>query len=166
MSPHLLSEFHRLRGKGWHCVENAVQPEWPAAINSRYPWVPQDVRDAMVELQEVVSADQTCWLLTARDYAGDSESSFAWNEWERLSMEAAGDDRDWIERIQTFWDQHLPICLSVKDGYAYFALQEDGSVVTGREPEFEETTVVAPNYERFIAWLAHSLDSPPQAPRG
>lgn len=154
MTPNLEIGFQRLRNQGWQCVGNASPSKWPETINQRYPWIPEDFRTAMVELDEVVSSDQTCWLLTAREYMGDSESSFAWNEWERQSIEAAGDDRDWIKQIESFWNKHLPIAISVKDGYAYFALREDGSVVAGREPEFEETTVVAPKFERFIADLA------------
>ena len=166
MNPNLWTEFRKLHSKGWKCVENASRQDWPVVINTRYPWVPLDVRDAMVELEEVISPDETCWLLTSCEYTGDSESSFAWNEWELQSIEAAGDDSGWIEQIKSFWNQHLPIALSVKDGYAYYALREDGTVVSGREPEFEEPILIAPTYGKFIALLADESDSSPAAPRG
>ena len=154
MSPDLSVEFEHLRQGGWRCIENTVPIEWPAAIVVRYPWIPRDISEAMAGLMEVVSPDQKCWLLTSREYAGDSDSVFAWNEWEQQSIEAAGDDLEWIRQIELFWDKHLPIALSVRDGYGYFALREDGSVVGGQEPDFEGTAVVASSYSSFLSLLA------------
>lgn len=156
MNRDLLGAFDRLAARGWRLVQHVPPDGWSEVIATRYPWVPPDIRDAMVELKEVVSPDETCWLLTSNDYSGRSESAFVWNEWERQSIEAAGDDLEWVEQIKSFWDQHLPIALSVKDGYAYHALREDGSIVSGREPEFEETSPTAPTYLAFINLLAEN----------
>ena len=41
--------------------------------------------------------------------------------------------------------------LSVKDGYAYYAISmKDGSIVQGTEPEFEECTLVASLLADFL----------------
>ncbi len=165
MTPDLQRAFDRLEVSGWRRVRNVVPDEWPEQVIVRYPWIPSDLQDAMMELKEVVSGDETCWLLTSRDYAGRSESAFAWNEWEQQSVDAAGDDSEWIEQIRSFWDQHLPVALSVKDGYMYYALRKDGTVVSGREPEFEETTHAATTYAAFILGLAGGHSSP-TTPRG
>jgi hypothetical protein len=37
-----------------------------------------------------------------------------WDEWERQSLDAAGEDDEWRARIRSFWDTHFPILLSVK----------------------------------------------------
>ena len=53
--------------------------------------------------------------------------------------------------MKEYWDKHLPIVMSVEDGYAYYAINTDtGTVVEGRGPEFEEPSVVAESFEAFI----------------
>ena len=63
-------------------------------------------------------------------------------------------DPAWEAEIRRFWDRRLPIALSVGDGYAYYALSaEDGAVVYGREPEFEECAAVAASPAEFLEKL-------------
>ena len=48
----------------------------------------------------------------------------------------------------------LPIFLSVKDGYSYYATSmRDGSIVWGTEPEFEECKLVADSFIDFLEKL-------------
>jgi hypothetical protein len=49
----------------------------------------------------------------------------------------------------------MPVALSVADGYAYYALREDGFVIFGREPEFEETEFFADSFAAFLEKLAN-----------
>jgi hypothetical protein len=154
MTQELQRAFDRLETSGWRLIQNVALVEWPRQVTARYPWISSDLHKVLSELKEVVSIDETCWLLTTSDYAGNSESAFAWNEWEQQSIEAAGVNSEWTAQIVSFWDLHLPVALSVRDGYMYYALRKDGSVVSGREPEFEETTLVASTYAAFIAKLA------------
>ena len=99
--------------------------------------------------------DEAVWLLGARHYRQDSEYAFAWNEWERLSLEAADGDPAWQERIRAFWDRHLPIANSVRTGYAYVAFSlDEACFVVGREPEFEETRRVAGGLDELHTLLA------------
>lgn len=73
-----------------------------------------------------------------------------------MSLDAAEGDSSWIAEIKSFWNDHLPICLSLKDGYSYYALcLKDGTIVTGEEPEFEETTQVAPSFRDFLQMLCN-----------
>ncbi len=66
------------------------------------------------------------------------------------------DVKDDEAEIKSFWNEHLPICLSLKDGYSYYALcLKDGTIVTGEEPEFEETTEVAPSFRDFLQMLCN-----------
>ncbi len=105
-------------------------------------------------MSDVCRSDEKLWLLTVQDFCGETNSMFAWNEWELQSIEAAEDDDDWIKQIRSFWDRHLPLAHSVEDGYAYFALKPDHSIVFGREPEFEETEPVAAIFSQFLEGLA------------
>ena len=73
-----------------------------------------------------------------------------------VSLDAAEGDNSWTAEIKSFWNEHLPICLSLKDGYSYYALcLKDGTIVTGEEPEFEETTEVAPSFRDFLQMLCN-----------
>lgn len=68
-----------------------------------------------------------------------------------LSLKAAGNDASWKDEIGKFWDGHLPVFLSLESGYAYYAISiEEGSIVYGSEPEFEECQTVADSFEDFM----------------
>ena len=79
------------------------------------------------------------------------DKAWQWNEWELLSLEAAGNDAAWKDEIRKFWDGHLPVFLSLESGYAYYAISiKEGSIVYGSEPEFEECQTVADSFENFM----------------
>ncbi|MBQ8194632.1 MAG: hypothetical protein IJZ47_04620 [Oscillospiraceae bacterium] len=47
----------------------------------------------------------------------------------------------------------MPIAISVKDGYRFWAIdlkEKIGSVVCGYEPEFEDVEIVAEDFEQFL----------------
>ena len=53
--------------------------------------------------------------------------------------------------IISFWNKHLPIFLSVDGEYSYYAINtETGEVVSGYEPEYEDTTIAAEDFSIFI----------------
>ena len=71
-----------------------------------------------------------------------------------ISLKSAENDDEWKESTTNFWNNHLPIFLSVKDGYAYYAISmKDGSIVRGSEPEFEECKLVAVSFADFLEKL-------------
>ncbi len=77
-------------------------------------------------------------------------------EFEELSLEVAEGDDEWKEEIKRWWDKKLPIIISVRDGYSFFAidLENDcGNIVKGEEPEFEETEIVASSFYEFLDML-------------
>lgn len=151
--------FNCLRGRGWQIERYGdPAPGIPENIRQKYPaarrwfaWI-SGVRSA-------VSSDETAWLLCAGDYAGQAETAFRWNEWERLSLENAAGNSDWEAEIRHFWDVHLPIVMSVRDGnYAYYAVStETGAVVYGCEPEFEECRTAAGSLEEFLQDIAEGI---------
>ena len=47
-----------------------------------------------------------------------------------------------------------PVLLSVRSGYEYLAVRDDGAVVHGAEPEFEEAAVVFPHFEALLRYIA------------
>jgi len=90
-------------------------------------------------------------LLSSADYAAQSDSAFAWNEFELQSKEYA--DADDVRNIALFWGAHLPFLMSVKNGYAYVAIgigdHNSGKVFYGSEPEYEQTLLIAETFSEF-----------------
>ena len=157
MNPDVESQLGTLRAAGWRIerVADGQRHSLSAEITRRYPWMPPEFREFVELTNAVVSADEKAWLLTAADFAGDSDAAFAWNEWERQSLEATDGDPALAERIRLFWDEHLPILTSVKSGYAYFAIERTTlRVVCGEEPEYEDPSPLASSFAELLRLLA------------
>lgn len=151
----MLKRFEEwLRTQGWHMKLNAeANLNFNEDFIGRYPDIGSEYEDFLRIYKEVVSADEKTWFLCGDDYNGASEAAFKWNEFENLSLEAAGDDSEWKDEIKEWWDKKLPIVISVKDGYSFYAIDLEngrGSIVRGKEPEFEETEVVAGSFFDFL----------------
>ena len=61
----------------------------PDAVLQRYPNIPDDYLAFISRLRSCHSPTDTTWLLTPADYQAQTETAFAWNEFEQLSLEAA-----------------------------------------------------------------------------
>ena len=154
MNENLLTRLDRLKGAGWKIELLSRSTELPAPIIERYGWLAQEVLDLVSTIRAAVNADETAWILSTADYHGTSASAFAWNEWERLSLSAADDDEKWKGEIRGFWDRNFPLVMSVKSGYAYFAVERATSaVVVGEEPQFEEPHRIATSVSEFFQMI-------------
>lgn len=141
-----------LENRGWTAEADEKQELClPEPMKSRYTGYPESWVRFITIVKSMVRKDERAWFLCAEDYDIQGDKAWQWNEWELLSLEAAGDDAGWKEEIRQFWDRHLPFFLSLDGGYAYYAFSmEDGSVVYGAEPEFEECETVADSFEDFM----------------
>ena len=90
------------------------------------------------------------WFICYDEFIGNSDIAFKWNEFESMSLEAAEEDLTWKEDIKFFWDNNLPIIMSVANDYAYYAINSNGEIVLGTEPEFEEVKKTANSFEEFV----------------
>jgi len=133
--------------------------EQPQVYTERYPWLPDEVVCFLSSFEVVVSPSRTAWLTTHAELSGNTESAFAWNQWELESLSAAEGDPGWQEAIRRFWDDHFPLLLSVKSGYAYIAIRTDLTIVAGEGPEFEETENIADSFPSFLKLLVESDSS-------
>lgn len=95
------------------------------------------------------------WYLSIKDYItkeNDNEE-FSWNDFEVESLEYA-DTKEEEKKIKSFWENHLPLLLSVKESYAFIGIiisqQNKGKIVFGREPEYEDIEVIADSLEDFF----------------
>lgn len=139
--------------EGW---DIALKPEreWhrDTGVPDRYRNLPAGYVAFLGKVKQCTAPGDKAWFLCTDDYRGVSDTAFQWNEFELLSLEAAEGDQAWQAEITSWWDRHLPVVLSVRDGYAFYALDlsdERGAVVQGTEPEFEETVKVADTLEAF-----------------
>lgn len=129
----------------------------PEPMKSRYTDYPEDWMKFISAVKSLVRKDERTWFLCAEDYDMQGDKAWQWNEWELLSLKAAGNDTAWKYKIRKFWDEHLPIFLSLESGYAYYAISiKNGSIVYGSEPEFEECTIVADSFEDFMKQIISS----------
>ena len=138
--------------QGW-TVEMNEEQEFclPEPMKSRYAGCPESWVRFVSIVKSMVRKDERAWFLCAEDYDMQGDKAWQWNEWELLSLEAAENDTAWKDEIRKFWNGHLPIFLSLENGYAYYAISmKDGSVVYGAEPEFEECETVADSFEDFM----------------
>ncbi len=143
--------IQRLQAAGWRIAIAGQQRALADHFKRRYSWAPTDFTDFAVAVDLAVSADEKSWILTSADFSGESEAAFAWNEWEKLSLEGAEGDQARQQRIRSFWDDHLSIVLSLKNGYAFFAIERATlHVVVGEEPEFEETTPLCSSFTELV----------------
>lgn len=152
MSTQHHNDLRALIEAGWKVDGAGTRP--PPTLLTRYRWLPSAVIAFLESFDSAVAPDETLWLLSGWDYSGESESAFAWNEFESLSLRSADDDPEWREEIVAFWDDHFPLALSVRSGFEHFSLQRDGrTVVHGSGPEFEETEPFAEGLDEFLEFL-------------
>lgn len=144
-----------LRAHGWQIKEDRTQQfELPPALLVRYPILPQSLKEFLTGLTVCANAEQTAWFLCRDDYHSQSDSSWRWNELELMLLEWA-DTKQERDEITAFWDRHYPFLLSVRTGYAFFAVNlASGQIVHGLpENGVGETTVIAASFEEFLAQL-------------
>ncbi len=141
-----------IKEHGWNIKLNEMQNvSLPEAITSRYTNIPKQWLEFAKNIKQMISADETMWFLCSGDFNMQDAGAFQWNEWELISLESAKGDTEWENEIKKFWDNHLPIVMSVKGAYSYYAISiKDGSVIHGTEPEFAECEVVASSFTDFM----------------
>lgn len=150
--------FDYMKENGWNVELNEMQNSYlPEAITSRYRNIPKQWLEFFSNIKHMISSDETIWFLSAEDFDMQSDDAFQWNEWELISLESSKGDTEWENKIKKFWNNHLPIVMSVKGCYSYYAISiKDGSIVHGSEPEFEECEAVASSFMDFIERIARN----------
>jgi hypothetical protein len=122
----------------------------PDVILKRYN-IPNEYKKFLEIIKNCISEDGNKWFLCINDYIEKEENEFRWNEYEIISIEAAADDDEWKDEIINFWDDHFPFFMGVEGEYEYYAINvNNGFIVNGCEPEFEETKIIAEYFYEFI----------------
>jgi len=122
-------------------------------ILDRYKKIPTGYLDFLNQFEVIINNDDDVWFVSIEDFNEETETDFPWNAFELMSLEAFEEDKEESERIRDFWDNHIPILMSVRE-YEYLAicLVEDkfGEIVHGIEPEFEEVSKICNNFEELM----------------
>lgn len=143
--------------QGWDIRRKSdSQLQVNSGITSRYNRIPHEYSEFLSVVEYCVAPDEQTWFIGEAEFNNSSESAFRWNEFEILSLEAAADDSNWQAEIMAWWDHHLPIVMSVEDGYSFYAIDlttDSGAIVRGFEPEFEEVEKVADSFGEFLGWM-------------
>lgn len=172
---------------GWKVRERAPADAlsaaelWPAELRARYTDIPASLTEFLGRIDQCENASETAWFLTAADYAGKSESAWAWNEWEQQELETFADDDAETRAIRDFWSAYLPFYLDVGGDYAYFAVRVTepaprkkatlwflrgepepprGSVVHGAGSDMRAVSVMAASFPEFLEHLTTVLRDP------
>jgi hypothetical protein len=141
----------KLASMSWDVRLHTDRMPCPENVLLRYDWLPKDIVAFLEETKAAVSPDNKSWFNTSTDLSGQSGVAFLWNQWEFDSLAAADNYPKLQLTIRAFWDQHFPIMISVKNGYAYFAIQRDDlAIVCGEEPEYEEASTIAASFADFL----------------
>lgn len=134
---------------GWTCESpTSTEDGLPSALQA----APEAVIRWVSSFSLLSNSDETVWFLSRHDYSTGDEDAFVWNECEQQSLQAATTDDEAVA-VARFWTRHLPILLSVRDDYEYLAVRDDGAVVHGAEPEFEEAAVVFSHFEDLLRYI-------------
>jgi hypothetical protein len=147
--------IEELMRRKWKSV--ASQDSVRKDIPSRYPSVPDELRQFVSSYEVLCSEDESKWFLSASDFQCARSDGFHWNEFELISMRAANGDPTWKKQIAEFWNTHLPLFMRVDGAYAYAAYccagANEGKYVRGTEPEFEEVSVIGRTLPEFKEWV-------------
>lgn len=155
LSDAVLDEYLALlRSKGWKVTESSGTVELTdESFRRRYPRIPEQYMKFLSKVASCINKDETVWFVCAAEYNGTSDSAWAWNEFERLDLEGAGDDQEWRNETISFWDKHLPFLYSVGGEYAHRSFrvgdEKFGSVVDGYE-ELTAVSELASSFADFI----------------
>lgn len=148
---------------GWDVTRKSeIQLNLDSSIMARYKEIPPEYMDFLRVVERCISPNEMTWFIGEDEFNNHSESEFKWNEFELLSLEAAADDPKWQSEINSWWDNYLPIVMSVDGGYSYYAIDlthDKGAIVRGSEPEFEEVEKAANDLEHFFELImSNSLE--------
>lgn len=160
--------INELKNLGWNIQNNNDQKniKFDLLAEGRFAKAPSELKEFISQFSVCANAGDNVWFSTIADYLGDPDCAFAWNEFEKQSLEDA--DTDDIDEIQEFWNSNLPFLMAVKNGYGFAAVvlkgETKGHIVLGNEPEYEDTVVVAESINDFFDLYISILKNETQHP--
>lgn len=132
-----------LKKIGFIVTERLERKELNSDFLNRYSNLPADYLEFLQQFQTITNESDNVWFNSIEDFYGEAYSGFRWNEFELMGLEALQDDEESCNMIRQFWDNHIPVLMSVKGEYQYLCIdlspENYGKIYYGIEPEFEES---------------------------
>ena len=129
---------------------------------NRYKNNPAGYIEFLNQFETIINPEETVWFNSIEVFNGETDTDFAWNAFEQISLEALEGDDEEIQDILDFWDNQIPILLSVKE-YEYLAIcltdENYGTIVHGVEPELEETSIVCSNFNELMSLMRNASNT-------
>ena len=139
---------------GWSVELAESLHEIPVLLTQRYRSLPRTWSDFFRAINSCHNAQDTVWFTDHQSFRTDDDNAFRYNELELISLDAACGDAELENDIRSFWNKHIPIVMSVSNGYEYYAINTDtGEIVNGYEPEFEECSHTADTFYDFLKMI-------------
>lgn len=148
-----------LKNIGFVVTERLERKELSSDLQNRYSELPAEYQEFLQRFQTITNESDNVWFNSIEDFNGESDSGFRWNEFELMGLETLEDDEESCDMIRQFWDNHIPILMSVKDGYRYLSIdlspENYGKIYYGVEPEFEESAeLVCDSFNHLLEMLS------------
>lgn len=152
----LAENFYKwAKENGWNVELSDKKQDLPKHINERYKFIPSDWLEFVQCFKTIVNGADNIWFNLPDDFANEN-AEFQWNEFELICLDSIKDEdgensETWLKETREFWDNYLPIVMSVASGYHYYAIGiKTGEIFEGRDPEFEEIEIVTSSFTDFI----------------
>lgn len=148
-----------LKNKGFIVTERLERKELNSDFLNRYSNLPADYLEFLQQFQTITNESDNVWFNSIEDFNGEVYSGFRWNEFELMGLEALQDDEESCNMIRQFWDNHIPVLMSVKGGYQYLCIdlspENYSKIYYGIEPEFEESAeLVCDGFNHLLEMLS------------
>lgn len=148
-----------LKNIGFIVTERLERKELNSDFLNRYSNLPADYLEFLQQFQTIANESDNVWFNSIEDFNGEADNGFRWNEFELMGLDALQDDEESCNMIRQFWDNHIPVLMSVKGGYQYLCIdlspENYGKIYYGIEPEFEESAeFVCESFNHLLKMLS------------
>ena len=140
------------KSNNWQLELSTDKKQFPSEILQRYINIPNEYKIFYAQIDLCANQSNTTWFFSENDFLeANGENAFAWNSFEKMSLEALADDDVALQEITEFWNLHLPVMYCVGGDYEHYAINiTTGAIVNGYQPEFEDVTEVATSFCDFL----------------
>ena len=140
------------KNNNWRLDLSRDKKQFPSEILQRYICIPNEYKIFYEQIALCANHSETTWFLSESDFlVANGEIAFAWNSFEKMSLEALADDEETVQEVTEFWNLHLPIMYCVGGDYEHYSINiTSGTIVNGYQPEFEDVIEKAKSFCDFL----------------
>ena len=152
-----------LAQNGWQMRRrDEICPPQSEFLGGKFKNLSEDFYRFVCSFETLHDAADAVWFVSARDYASPSadEAEFCYEDFEKDSLECAANDTE-RDAVSAFWSGCLPFLFSVRGERCFAGIltqgADAGKIVFGAEPIYEDVSIIAQNFDEFIALVLAAL---------